>query len=105
MADITRLLAIDNAGPNADGSYNVQVLNYRVSRVTVQEDYDSASAPTADLRVKAPPSAASFIKVAKGTPYVYTPAGKLFFDPGEIAGTIKTSAGSINLQIIESLSV
>src|SRR6185312_16922098 len=105
MADIARILAIDASGPNSDGSYNVQVLGQRVSRVTVGEDYDSTSQPTMDLRVKGPASAASFTKVPKGTPKVYTPVGRRFYDPGDIAGTIKAASGSGNVQIVESINI
>lgn len=105
MADYTQILAIDNAGPNADGSYNIPSLDRPFKRVTVQEDYDSQSAPTTDLRAKAPAAAANFVKVSQGVPYVYTPVGKSQFDANETPGTIKTRAGSINLQLVYSMQI
>lgn len=104
MQDLTQIIAIDNAGPNADGSYNVVSPGY-CRRITLQEDYDSASSPTADLRAKMPASAANFVKVAKGTSVVYTPVGREFFKELEVVGTIKTSSGSINAQQVASMLI
>ena len=95
----TTTFAIDNLGP-----YNV-VANTYCSRIVVQENYDSANPPTADLKQYTP--GGNPIRIAKGTPAIFTPAGATtgFFTPGEVVGQIQTSSGSITVQQIESSQI
>lgn len=83
---------IDNGGP-----YDVYARTY-CRRITVQENYDSATTPTQDLIQYIPPAAKGgiAIKVSKGTPAVFSRA--THYGPGDVAGQIKTSAGSITVQ-------
>ncbi|SRR5579885_84816 len=87
------------------------VANSWCKRILVQENYDSTSAPTADLLVYNPANSATPAKVAKGTPAIFTPApvGPNWqmgcFYPGQIVGGIKTAAGSITVQQIEGEAV
>lgn len=96
IADATTTQAIDNLA-----DYNI-VANNRCRRIFVQENYDSSTTPTADLIMKMPSTATNGVKIPKGTSAIYTPVGRDFFYPGEIAGTIRTSAGSVTIQKIES---
>jgi hypothetical protein len=94
--DATITFAVDNSQ-----AYNV-VARRRCQRIFIQEDYDSATPPTADL-VQAIPAGASGVRISKGTAAIYTPpSGATFFERGDIAGTIKTSSGSITVQQIHS---
>ena len=97
MADATTVYAVDNSQ-----DYSV-IPNTVCKRISVQENYDSSSSPTADLLQKIPASAASAVKVAKGLPAIYTSA--TFFQPGVAVGMIRTSAGSITVQQVESNSI
>lgn len=105
MADATTLFAVDNL---ADYPVIVQT---PCARVVVQENYNSATPPTADLLQKMPATAANAANIAKGTPAIYAPQsrrtsfGQIGFNPGDIAGSIRTAAGSITVQQIESLEV
>lgn len=69
-------------------------------RILVQENYNSATPPTADLLMSFPPGATQ-VAVPKGTPAVFTPPHGLWFSPGTVAGEIETAAGSITVQQIE----
>src|ERR1700688_2847542 len=105
MADATTTYAIDNAGPNADGSYNVAAQTY-CKRIVVQENYNSVTAPSADLLQKMPSTAANFVNITKGTPAIFTAVGLgNGFAPGQVVGSIKTVSGSITVQQIESQEV
>lgn len=72
-------------------------------RITVQENYDSANPPSADLLV-AQPAGGTQALVSKGVPFVFTPQGKWFY-PTNIVGDIETVSGSITLQQVESQSI
>lgn len=74
-------------------------------RVTVQENYDSATPPTADYKV-AQPSGAPQVLVSKGVPFIFTPPnGAKFFFPQQVVGDIQTVSGSVTIQQIESQQV
>lgn len=101
----TTTFAIDNLGP-----YNV-VANTYCSRIVVQENFDSANPPTADLKQYIPAGGVA-VRIPKGTPAVFTfaaTASTLYpyptFTPGQVVGQINTSAGSITVQQIESSQV
>ena len=104
MADPISTFAIDNAGPNPNGSYNV-VANSYCRRITIQENYDSANPPSADLQQFIPATSSTPARVAKGTPAIFTPLSDLYFTPRQIVGAIKTSSGSITVQQVESEQV
>lgn len=99
MADQVSILAIDNAGPNANGSYDIKSPGYFM-RITVQEDFDSSSAPTQDLRQYMPNTGTNPAKISKGTPAIFTKGS--VYSPGEVVGGMKTAAGSLNVQVIAS---
>jgi hypothetical protein len=105
MADATTTYAVDNTA-----DVNV-VAQTSCARIVVQENYNSSTPPTQDLLQKIPASAANAVSIPKGTAAVYTPqtrrhgVGPFVFQPGEIAGTIRTSAGSVTVQQIESLQI
>jgi hypothetical protein len=110
VADATTTYAIDN---NAD--YHV-VVNTPCNRVVIQENYNSANPPTADLLQKMPFGAASAANIAKGTAAVYTPStlasaqarrsgGGAMFAPGDNIGSIRTVSGSITVQQVESMQI
>ncbi|MFI5118609.1 MAG: hypothetical protein ACHP8B_18125 [Terriglobales bacterium] len=99
MPDRTTTYAIDNTQDY------IVVTQTMCKRVTVQENYNSSTPPTADLLQKMPATAANAVNVAKGTPAIYTPdnlQGKGLFYPGAVTGTIRTASGSITVQQIES---
>lgn len=74
-------------------------------RVVIQENYDSVTPPTEDLIVQQPPGATG-VKVAKGTPFVFTPSWPdTKFFKGQHIGSVKTSAGSITIQQLEGQSI
>lgn len=90
--------AIDNAGP-----YNV-VAQTTCNRIVVQENYNSANPPTADLQ-QFNPDGTGPIAIAKGTPAVFgapdaSHGGR--FQAGQIVGKINTTAGSITVQQSEA---
>lgn len=95
----TLTFAIDNLGP-----YNVVAQSY-CRRIVVQENYDSANPPTADLKMYIPFGSAApvAVRVAKGTPAIFNAEG--VYSPGQTVGQIQTSAGSITVQQIESSQV
>lgn len=97
MADPITTYAIDNAGP-----YNV-VANSYCLRITVQENYNSANPPTADLKQYRPAGSATPMRIPKGTPAIFTKGGTYY--PGEVAGAIQTEAGSITVQQIDSSQI
>lgn len=90
---------IDNAGPNANGSYDVVARSY-CKRIKIQEDFDSASPPTADLRQYIPANSGP-VKVSKGTPAIYAAPGESHYYPFQVVGQIKTASGSIIVQQTE----
>jgi hypothetical protein len=99
----TNTFAVDNTQ-----RYQV-IAQTRCSRVLVQENYNSATPPTADLLMSAP-AGSTQIAVAKGTPAIFTPtvdslARPVMFAPGEVVGDIETVSGSITVQQIESTQV
>jgi hypothetical protein len=98
MANFSTTYAVDN---NAE--VNVVCHVDGVSRIVVQENYDSATPPTADLIQRCAVPGSGQVKIPKGTPAIYTTATS--FRKGEIAGTIETSSGSITVQQVESSQV
>lgn len=95
----TNTFAIDNLA-----DYDV-IARSHCRRISIQEDYDSGGAATADL-IKKVPAGATGIKVFKGTNVIYTPTNGLpYFERGDRAGTIRTSAGSITVQQDETAQV
>lgn len=108
MADPNSTFAIDNTQV-----YNVTA-NSVCRRIVVQENYDSANVPTADLLQYRPATSSTPTRVAKGTPAIYTkggtgagstPISAGWYTPGEVAGGIKTSAGSITVQQVEGAEI
>ncbi|KKN66901.1 hypothetical protein LCGC14_0466760 [marine sediment metagenome] len=86
------------------------VANSPCRRVSVKEDYDSDTPPTANLLQYDPTGSSTPAKVVKGTPAVFTKSkpssgvsqeANTYF-PGEVVGGIATSSGSITVQQIES---
>ncbi len=69
-------------------------------RIAVKENYDSDSPPTANLVQYEPTGSSTPAKIVKGAPAVFT--SQSTYSPGEVVGGIKTSAGSITVQQIES---
>ena len=102
MADGVLVFAIDNAGPNADGSYNVVATDY-CDEIQVRENVDSTQWATADMQMKMPPNAANFGKVGQGETASFTPLGlgSTIFSPNQVVGTIKTRTGSINVRQLQ----
>lgn len=99
MADPISTIALDNSQvwPIYANSYCM--------RVTIQENYDSTTPPTADLRQyetadKANPQNGTPANIAKGTPAIFT-KGSLY-SPGEKVGGMKTATGSITASQVES---
>ena len=104
MADRTITYAIDNAGPNPDGSYNVVVQNI-CRRITLRENYNSSTPPTVNLIQKMPAGAANAANITEGDSAIYTALASQdggVFRPTQIAGTIKTAGGAASVQQIES---
>ena len=79
------------------------VANSYCRRITVKEDYDSDSPPTANLLQYDPTGSSTPVKIVKGTPAVFT--SNTHFHPGLVVGAIKTSSGSITVQQIESSQI
>jgi hypothetical protein len=74
-------------------------------RITVQEDYNSANPPTADL-LAAQPAGGTQMKVAHGTSVTFTPADLGgYFKAGTKVGDIQTVAGSITVQQQDSQAI
>lgn len=86
------------------------VANSPCRRISVKEDYDSDSPPTANLEQYDPTDSSTPAKIVKGTPAVFTkskPSSGLSQEAntyfvGEVVGGIATSSGSITVQQIES---
>lgn len=70
-------------------------------RIQVQENYNSTSAPTADL-LMARPAGATQVNIVKGTTAIFTASTHAHFTPGQVVGDIETVSGSITVQQIES---
>jgi hypothetical protein len=98
MANFSTTYAVDN---NAEVDVVCHVDG--VSRIVVQEDYNSANAPTADLLQRCAVPGSTQVRISKGTPAIYTTMTT--FRKGEKAGTIETSSGSITVQQVESSQV
>jgi hypothetical protein len=102
----TNTFGIDNTQ-----RYSVIAQTY-CRRITVQENFNSATPPTADL-VMSKPAGATQIAVAKGTPAIFTASASdgisdgngYFYKPGQIVGDIETASGSITVQQVESNQV
>lgn len=105
----TNTFAVDNTQ-----RYSV-VPQTRCRRIFVQENYNSATPPTADL-LMSQPAGATQVAIPKGTPAIFTavgnpsavvgPGGEPEFIPnGQAIGDIETAAGSITVQQIESRQV
>lgn len=90
---------IDTYAIDAGGPYDVVVRGVlHCRRVTVQEQYDSVTPPTTDLRQYMPKGNADVAFIAKGTPAVFSaPTGGSFY-PGQTIGQIQTVTGSITVQ-------
>lgn len=99
MADSTIIYAVDNTA-----DVNVVAQN-SCSRITVRENFNSANPPTQDLLQKMPAGAANAVAVTKGDTAIYTPRAAAYFLANENVGTIRTSAGSITVQQVESSSI
>jgi hypothetical protein len=72
-------------------------------RIVVQENYNSANPPTADLLQRCSVPGSGQVRVSKGTPAVFTT--QTTFSKGQKAGTIATASGSITVQQVESSQV
>lgn len=79
--------------------YPVRALS-PTKRVLVQENYDSATPPTADLQRFSAVAGSTATLVPKGTPAVWSRA--THWSVGEIVGYILTVSGSITVQQTES---
>lgn len=91
--------AINSTPPTGLSGYAVRALS-PCKRVQVQENYDSAVAPTADLqRFSAVPGATATL-VTKGNPATWSRA--THWNVGDIVGYILTVSGSITVQQTES---
>jgi len=77
------------------------IANTYCRRVVVQENYDSANPPTADLE-QYNPDGSGPVLIPKGTPAVFS---KGPYTPGTQVGSIETVSGSITVQQIESMEV
>lgn len=88
--------AIDNAGP-----YNITAKTY-CRRILVQENFNSANPPTADLQ-QYNADGTGPVAIAKGTPAIFAYAGdpNQSFIPNQVVGQINTVSGSITIQQIE----
>jgi len=104
----------DPVSTYAVGTTVVEVVaNSRCDCILVEENYNSTNAPTADLRQSIPAGSSTPVRIAKGTPAIYTkvtPIGSVSqeartYAPGEIAGGIRTESGSITVRQIESVKV
>lgn len=96
----TSTFAVDNTGYVA-----IKCRGSFARRILIQEDYDSSTPPTQDYVVQQPAGAPD-IKVAKGTPFIFTyplPLAGFVNDGGvTVLGQVKTAAGAITMQQIES---
>ena len=107
MPDPIRTYAVDNTA-------NVEVIaRSYCDRILVEENYNSANAPTVDLLQYMPAGSSTPVRVSRGTPAIFTkvnPIGNTsqearMFSPGEVAGEIRTASGSITVRHIESVKV
>lgn len=96
MADYTTTYGVD-----ASAEIDVTCHLDGIKRITVQENYDSATPPSADLLQRGRLSASGQIKISKGTPAIFTSPGE-GYQYGQKAGTVKASSGSITVQQIET---
>ena len=97
MSDFTTTYAVDNLS-------EVDVICHfdGAERIVVQEDYNSANPPTADLLQRGNVTGSAQIRVSKGTPAVFSSGP---FRAQQKVGTIQTASGSITVQQIESRRV
>lgn len=102
----TSTFAVDNSA-----YVNVTVVSDYCRRVTIQENYDSDTPPTQNYLVRSSASGTG-VKKSKGTPHVFTLQNSPgctyqdgYFKAGDVAGQVKTSAGSITMQQIESSEI
>lgn len=97
MADWTGTYAVDNTG-------EVDVICHLdgIKRIFVQENYNSSNAPTADLSQRGRIAGSGQVRIAKGTPAIFTCPNDGGYRYGDKAGTIETSSGSITVQQIET---
>lgn len=102
MADPIKTFAINAAGPNPNGSYDVTVASW-CKRVLVQENYDSSNPPTDDLLQYSDKGSTTPARIPKGTPAIFTTTG--IYYPGQVIGCIKAAAGSVTVQQIEGAAV
>lgn len=73
----------------------------RCKRILVQENYNSANPPTADLQ-QYNPDGSGPIAIPKGTPASFNSFAGVIFQPGQIVGYVNTPSGSITVQQVES---
>jgi hypothetical protein len=98
MAGAYSTFAIDNLGP-----YSVVAKTY-CKRILVQENYNSTNPPTADLQ-QFDAQGQGPVAVVKGTPAIFNSVGDSRFYPGQVAGKINTTGGSITVEQIEGEEV
>jgi hypothetical protein len=70
-------------------------------RILIQENYNSATPPTADIQ-QFNPDGSGPVNIAKGTPAIFSTGPYL---PGQTAGFVNTPSGSITVQQIESMKI
>lgn len=88
-----------------DNTQRYQVIaQTRCRRITVQENYNSASPPTCDLLMAAPANATQ-VAIAKGTPAIFTPVSGHVFEANTVVGDIETASGSCTVQQAESQQI
>lgn len=86
--------AIDNSQ-----TYNVVAQTF-CTKIVVRENYDASNPPTANL-IYTVPSGSNAVRIPQGTDAVYEDNGRTY-SPGEVVGGIRTDAGSITIQRIET---
>jgi hypothetical protein len=98
-------IAAQGTGGAPNGAYPVICQSFSATRITVQENYDSANPPTQDLTQYSDTFTANGVLVAKGTPAIFTPPPNGRFYVGQIVGSISTVTGSITVQQLESSQI
>ena len=91
MADYSDTQAIDNTQ-----EYPIFAPFDGITRVVVQENYNSTNPPTADLKQRCAGLGSTQVNIAKGTPAVFT-TQKGGYRAQEKVGTIQAAAGSVTV--------
>ena len=91
---ITVTFAIDNTQV-----FSVTARTY-CKKISVRENYNAATPPTADLRKYVPSTSATPENIPQGTDAVFEDGGRHFY-PGEVVGGINTLAGAITVIQVE----